>query len=81
MSNTTVTTSGTGTNYHSGAHDFLTGFSRIHVAQSLVFYVILVEQLFLSFVLDVVWYCPSLNYQLEPRRIRGKIVTPYHTYT
>jgi len=46
MSNTTVATSGAGTTYPSGAHDFISGFSRIHVAQSLVFCVILVERFF-----------------------------------
>jgi len=46
MNNTTVATIGTGTTYPSGAHDFIIGFSRIHVAQSLVFCVILVECVF-----------------------------------
>ena len=52
MSNTTGTTTGTGTVFSSGTHEFTPVFSRIHVTRSLVLCVMFCRSLFvlLSFV-------------------------------
>ena len=49
---TTDTTSGVGSAYPSGVPEFTTVVNRVHVTQSLVFYVVFCRLLFVLFLLE-----------------------------
>ena len=53
MSNTTGATSGTGTVFSSGTHEFTPVFSRVHVTRSLVLCVMLCRSLFVLCLLAI----------------------------
>jgi len=53
FSNTTGATSGAGNDYSSGAHEFITGFSGVRVARSLVFCVVFLSLCTSSFLATV----------------------------
>ena len=55
-SNTTGVTCGTGTDYHSGAPEIFLGFRGLHVAWSLVFYVMFCRWLFVLLLMAIVLY-------------------------
>jgi hypothetical protein len=60
-SNTTGVTSGAGTANPSGAPEFISGFRGVHVARSLVFYVMFCRSVLVLFLLAIVlsvilWY-------------------------
>ena len=60
-SNTTGVTSGAGTANPSGAPEFISGFREVHVARSLVFYVMFCRSVLVLFLLAIVlsvilWY-------------------------
>ena len=61
FSNTTSATSGAGDDYLSGAHEFITGFSGVRVARSLVFCVFFLS-LCIFFFFGHCVFCPSSTY-------------------
>ena len=64
---TTDTTSGVGTAYPSGVPEFTTVVNRVHVTQSLVFYVVFRRLLFVLFLLENWFVCYSIyDFWLSP---------------